>query len=42
MDEALFSGGRFTRLARLRELLEEGALEQDLRWREPATIAGAR
>ncbi len=42
MDEALFSGGRFTRLARLRALLEEGALEQDLRWREPATIAGAR
>jgi nucleoside-diphosphate-sugar epimerase len=41
MDEALFSGGRFTRLARLRALLADGSLGQDLRWREPMVIGGS-
>ena len=36
MDEALFSGDRFTRLARLRSLLADGRLDGDLRWQEQA------
>jgi hypothetical protein len=34
MDEAMFAGDRFTRLARLRTLLAEGRLDGDLRWQE--------
>ena len=36
MDEAMFAGDRFTRLARLRTLLAEGRLDGDLRWQEQA------
>ena len=41
MDEALFAGDRFTRLARLRSLLAEGRLDDDLRWQEPSAARGA-
>jgi len=34
MDEAMFAGDRFTRLARIRTLLAEGRLDGDLRWQE--------
>lgn len=36
MDEAVFSGDRFTRLARLKSLIEGGRLDAELRWRAPA------
>jgi nucleoside-diphosphate-sugar epimerase len=39
MDEGMFSGDRFTRLARLRSLVAAGALDSKLRWRETA-VAG--
>ena len=41
MDEALFAGDRFTRLARLRSLLAEGRLDDDLRWQEQSAARGA-
>jgi len=41
MDEDLFLGDKFTRLARLRSLLAAGRLETDLRWKEPAQALGA-
>jgi nucleoside-diphosphate-sugar epimerase len=41
MDEALFTGDRFIRLARLRTLLAEGSLDDDLRWREQVAARGA-
>jgi hypothetical protein len=41
LDEDLFTGDRFVRLARLRTLLGGGSLQDDLRWREPATAQGA-
>jgi nucleoside-diphosphate-sugar epimerase len=40
MDEALFTGDRFIRLARLRTLLAD-SLGSDLRWRVQATARGA-
>jgi hypothetical protein len=40
MDERLFRGDRFTRLARLRSLLEDGRLDGELRWRDAATVRG--
>ena len=36
MDEEMFTGDRFTRLARLRTLLADGRLDDSLRWREPS------
>ena len=41
MDEALFNGDRFTRLARLRTLLADGRLDGDLRWQEQAPAFSA-
>lgn len=41
MDEQLFRGDRFTRLARLRSLLEDGNLDVELRWRDAANVRGA-
>ena len=41
MDERLFRGDRFTRLARLRSLLEDGRLDGELRWRDATTVRGA-
>jgi len=41
MDESLFAGDRFTRLARLRSLLSDGSIDADLRWREPVAGRGA-
>jgi nucleoside-diphosphate-sugar epimerase len=41
MDERLFTSDRFTRLARLRSLLAEGAIDSELRWQTPA-VAGSR
>lgn len=38
MDEAMFTGDRFTRLARLRTLLADGRLDDSLRWREPSAL----
>ena len=40
LDDAGFAGPRYTRLKRLRELLETGALGPDLRWRAAPTLAG--
>ncbi len=40
MDEAMFGGDRFTRLARLKSLLSGGVIDGELRWRERA-VAGA-
>jgi nucleoside-diphosphate-sugar epimerase len=39
MDEELFKGDRFTRLARLKSLLSRGAIDDKLRWHEHA-VAG--
>jgi nucleoside-diphosphate-sugar epimerase len=39
MDEAMFSGDRFTRLSRLKSLLSRGAVDDELRWQEHA-VAG--
>jgi len=36
MDEAMFSGDRFTRLARIHSLLADGRLDRDLRWQKQA------
>jgi nucleoside-diphosphate-sugar epimerase len=41
MDEALFTGDRFTRLARLRTLLAEGRLDGELRWQQRAVASDA-
>ena len=41
MDEDLFTGDRFTRLARLRSLLADSRLDGDLHWREPSMARGA-
>jgi hypothetical protein len=41
MDEALFNGDRFTRLARLRTLLADGRLDGELRWQEQAPAFSA-
>jgi nucleoside-diphosphate-sugar epimerase len=41
MDDALFTGDRFIRLARLRSLLSTGKIDEDLHWREPAAVRGA-
>jgi nucleoside-diphosphate-sugar epimerase len=41
MDEALFTGDRFIRLARLRTLLADASLDGDLRWRVPAVTGSA-
>ena len=41
MDDALFTGDMFTRLARLRTLLAGQRLDGDLRWREPSMARGA-
>jgi nucleoside-diphosphate-sugar epimerase len=35
MDEAMFAGDRFVRLARLRNLIGDGRLDERLRWRTP-------
>jgi nucleoside-diphosphate-sugar epimerase len=39
MDEAMFRGDRFTRLARLKSLVSGGTIDEKLRWREDV-IAG--
>jgi len=41
MDDALFMGDMFTRLARLRSLLADERLDGNLRWREPSMARGA-
>jgi nucleoside-diphosphate-sugar epimerase len=41
MDDDLFTGDRFTRLARLRSLLADHRLDGDLRWRVPSMARGA-
>ncbi|MGZ4337073.1 MAG: NAD-dependent epimerase/dehydratase family protein, partial [Gaiellaceae bacterium] len=41
MDERLFQSDRFTRLARLRSLLSDGSIDNDLRWRKPTATRGA-
>jgi nucleoside-diphosphate-sugar epimerase len=41
MDEPLFTSDRFTRLARLRSLLADGAIDSELRWQMPA-VAGSQ
>jgi nucleoside-diphosphate-sugar epimerase len=41
MDEAMFAGDRFVRLSRLRTLIGENRLDDQLRWRAPVeAIAG--
>jgi nucleoside-diphosphate-sugar epimerase len=35
-----FFGQRYTRIKRIRELQQDGRLDDDLRWREPATMGG--
>jgi nucleoside-diphosphate-sugar epimerase len=37
MDDVMFSGDRFVRLARLRSLISVGLLDPDLRWQPPKT-----
>jgi hypothetical protein len=41
MDEAMFKGDRFTRLARLKSLVADGSIDSELRWREGALSAVA-
>ncbi len=41
MDEALFTGDRFTRLLRLRALLAAGRLDGELRWQEQVLDSSA-
>jgi hypothetical protein len=40
MHERPFRSDRFTRLVRLRSLLEDGRLDGELRWHDPATVGG--
>jgi nucleoside-diphosphate-sugar epimerase len=42
LDRARFESSSFTRLARLRELLDSGELTDDLRWRAGRTALAAR
>ena len=42
MNEKLFIGDRFTRLARLRSLLAAAHVDTDLRWRESSAVLRAR
>jgi len=37
LSHEAFAGDRFTRLKHLRRLLAEGRLDDDLRWRDPAS-----
>jgi nucleoside-diphosphate-sugar epimerase len=39
MDKATFAAPTFTRLRRIRELLESGALDETLRWRSPQGLS---
>jgi len=41
MDEQLFKSDRFTRLARLRSLIEAERLDADLRWHDRSLVPGA-